>query len=279
MIKTNYHTHAIFCDGSDEPEKYVIQAINKGFISLGFSAHAPLPFETGWNLKKENATAYCEEIIRLKNKYREEIDILLSMEIDFIPDVSESFKNLKELYQLDYVLGAVHLVRSPVDGNIWFIDGPTINFDNGLNQIFNNDVHFAVETYFNQLNLMLDTQEFDIVAHFDKIKMNNKDRFFKETDVWYQKLIRKTLENINSKGIITEVNTRGIYTKKFSDLYPGLSVLSQMAEMKLPITVSADAHKPSDVNKYFEETGKILKDKGFEAIRIYHNNNWVDSDY
>ena len=43
MTMTNYHTHTIWCDGADSPEKVVLSAIEKGFSEIGFSSHAMLP--------------------------------------------------------------------------------------------------------------------------------------------------------------------------------------------------------------------------------------------
>ena len=37
---SNLHTHTKFCDGSNTAEELVEEAIDKGFVSLGFSAHA-----------------------------------------------------------------------------------------------------------------------------------------------------------------------------------------------------------------------------------------------
>jgi histidinol-phosphatase (PHP family) len=279
MITTNYHTHTLFCDGTSDPEKYVIQALSKGFTSLGFSAHAPLPLDTTWNLKQENVKAYCFEILRLKEKYKDQIEILLSLEIDYVPGVSKDFDFYKKQLDLDYTLGAVHLVKSPETDEIWFIDGPVSNYDNGLKKIFKNDIRFAVETYFNQLNEMIISQKPDIIAHFDKIKMNNRHRYFQESEGWYRDLISRTLEIIAPSKCIVEVNTRGIYTGKCDSLYPGIKELKQCFDLSIPLTISADAHKPSDVNSYFIETEKILKNIGYKSIRVLRDSRWVDWEF
>ena len=46
MKKSNFHTHTKFCDGSDKPETYIIEAIKLGFDSLGFSGHAPISYQS-----------------------------------------------------------------------------------------------------------------------------------------------------------------------------------------------------------------------------------------
>ena len=42
-MKTNYHTHTIWCDGKDDPETVILSAIDKGFDEIGFSSHATYP--------------------------------------------------------------------------------------------------------------------------------------------------------------------------------------------------------------------------------------------
>lgn len=276
MILSNYHTHTFFCDGSAEPEKYIIEALKKGFTSLGFSGHAPLPFENSWSLSQVNLDTYCKTILNIKNKYKNEIEIYLSLEIDYIPGTSEKFSILQNKHDLDYTLGAIHLVKNPDSNDLWFIDGPVSNYDNGLKRIFKNDIRLGVETYFNQLNEMVMIEKPDIIAHFDKIKMNNKHRYFQESEKWYKKLLQHTLGIIAQSKSIIEVNTRGIYTGKCDSLYPGIEVLKQCFDLNIPLTISADAHKPADINSYFAETEIILKDIGYKSIRILKKNQWVD---
>ncbi len=220
---------------------------------------------------------YCSEILLLREKYKEHIEIFLSLEIDYVPEMSEDFVFLKNKYHLHYTLGAVHLVKNPNNNTgFWFIDGPVSNYDTGLIKIFNNDIHLAVETFFKQLNEMVITQKPDIIAHFDKIKMNNRQRYFKENEKWYLDLLQKTIEIIAKSDCIVEVNTRGIYTGKCESLYPGEAVLKQFFEMNIPVTISSDAHKPADINSYFSETKKILKDIGYQSIRVLQDGRWTD---
>ena len=42
-MKTNYHTHTVWCDGKDTPESMIKAAIGKGFDVIGFSSHSSYP--------------------------------------------------------------------------------------------------------------------------------------------------------------------------------------------------------------------------------------------
>ena len=79
-MKSNLHTHSTFCDGKNTPEEIVISAINKGFASVGISGHGYTEFDLRYCVK--NVAEYQNEIKRLKEKYKNEIEIYLGVEED-----------------------------------------------------------------------------------------------------------------------------------------------------------------------------------------------------
>lgn len=274
MRYTNYHTHTVYCDGKDSPEAFVEEALRKEMTAIGFSSHSPLPYDNGYSIKENRLDEYCKEIRELKEKYKGRINIYLALEIDYVPGISDNFKHFKERLSLDYTIGAIHLVKNRNTGELWFIDGPEINYTIGLTNIFKDNIRLAVETYFAQLNEMISTQKPTIVGHFDKVKMNNKGRFFSETEEWYENLVKETLTCIKKAGSIVEVNTRGIYKKRSDSLYPGNFALKEISKMKIPVVISSDAHKPEELTSYFPETISILKDIGFTEVMRFDGKNW-----
>jgi histidinol-phosphatase (PHP family) len=213
----NLHTHSNFSDGKANAEDVVLEAINQGLEVLGFSDHSPVPFENSFAIKNNEVHNYISTIKSLKEKYQDKIDIYCSMEMDFIPGIVKDFKKTKDELGLDYMIGSVHLVGNDVE-KLWFIDGSKVEtYDEGLNNFYNGDIKKGVKTFFYQYNEMIETEEFDIVGHFDKIKMHNRDRYFLEEDKWYRDLLMETLTLIKEKSLIVEVNTRGIYKKRSTD--------------------------------------------------------------
>lgn len=272
MIYFNLHTHSNFCDGLGCPEEYVLEAIKKEFKYLGFSSHAPVSFENKWSIRPGQLQNYCSEIERLKLKYKNQINIFLSLEIDYIPEITTDILELKNSCNLDYTIGGVHLVNH--NDKLWFIDGPIEGYEKGLKEVFNGNIQLAVTSYFSQINEMLITQKPDIIAHFDKVKMHNKNRFFSEDENWYRDLVDKTLEIIKQTNTIVEVNTRGIYKGKCESLFPSIEILKKCFEIEIPITISSDAHKPEEISAYFAETIEIIKGIGFQELKMFKNNKW-----
>lgn len=274
MQQFNLHTHSIFSDGKSSPEEVVLEAINQGLKVLGFSDHSPVPFENSFAIKNDNVQNYISTIKSLKEKYKEQIDIYCSMEMDFIPGIVKDFKKTKEEFGLDYMIGSVHLVGNDVD-RLWFIDGSKVEtYDEGLFNYYGGDIKKGVKTFFYQYNEMIETEEFDIVGHFDKIKMHNRDRYFTENDKWYRDLILETLTLIKEKSLIVEVNTRGIYKKRSTDFYPATWLLPIMHEMNVPVVISSDSHKAEELTLCFKEAEEALKAAGYKETMCFKNGGY-----
>lgn len=267
----NLHTHSYFSDGKSTPEEVVLEAINQGMKVLGFSDHSPVPFENSFAIKNDEVQNYISTIKSLKEKYQDQIDIYCSMEMDFIPGIVKDFKKTKEELSLDYMIGSVHLVGNDIN-KLWFIDGSKVEtYDEGLFNYYNGDIKKGVKTFFHQYNEMIETEEFDIVGHFDKIKMHNRDRYFTENEKWYRDLLMETLTLIKEKSLIVEVNTRGIYKKRSEDFYPSTWILPIMCEMNIPVVISSDSHKSEELTLCFKEAEDALKTAGYKETMCFRN--------
>lgn len=273
----NYHTHSRFSDGSAEPKAYIEEAIKQGFSSIGFSEHSVLPFENTFALQAGSEKAYIAEINSLKSEYRDQLQILMALEADYIPGISSDFQALKSSFGLDYVIASVHLVKSHHSKDLWFIDGPKWEtYDKGLHEIFGGDIQSGVTAYWHQINQMIEEESFDIIGHLDKIKMHNQGRWFNEDETWYQHLVNETISLIAQKGLIVEINTRGIYKGRSKSLFPGEQILFKLKERNIKITLSSDAHQPHELSLWFDEAKKIIKSCGFDSLAVFNNHTWTE---
>ncbi|MDP2423930.1 MAG: histidinol-phosphatase [Bacteroidales bacterium] len=271
----NHHTHSAFCDGTGTPLDFVKAALAQDFSMLGFSSHAPLPFNNSFTLKEEEVDHYRQTIRSLSYEYAGRLEIYLAMEVDFIPGMIEDFRFWKNRANLDYVIGGVHLVRPQADERLWFIDGPKREtYDQGLSELFGNDIRLAVRSYFDQLNQMIEGQAPDVIAHIDKIKMHNQERFFSINDLWYQAMLNESLTLAKQKGCIVEVNTRGLYKGRCKDFFPGASVLKTIKELAIPITISSDAHAPAELSGKFSEAIEAIKAAGIRELKVFRYGTW-----
>ena len=105
-MKANYHTHCTYCDGKDPLSAFVQSAEERHFDQLGFSSHAPVPFENGFAIQESDLTPYCEEIEQLKGQTH--LRLFKALECDFIPGMSQPFDHFKTQWNLDYIIGGEH---------------------------------------------------------------------------------------------------------------------------------------------------------------------------
>ena len=278
MQNFNLHTHSIYSDGKSQPREIVEEAVRQGLTTLGFSEHSPLPFDNNFSVKEADMPKYVAEIAQLKAEFKGKINIYCGLEADYLTGVSEPFAVTKEKYHLDYLIGGVHLVgQSANPDEIWFIDGPKWEvYDEGLQKFFDGDIRRAVRRFFEQSNEMIENEPFDIIAHFDKIKMHNRDRYFHEDEPWYRKLALETLDLIREKGLIMEINTRGIYKKRYNGFYPSPWLMEEACKMGVPAIISADAHHFSEITLEFSAAEEALKKAGYRSVVNFKDGRWVE---
>ncbi len=275
---SNYHTHSNYCDGKASPREMVDFAVAHGFKYLGFSGHAPMPYENTFAIPSDRYLEYCQTVRALQQEYADRIEIRLGLEIDYVPGLQADFAPFIAQGGLDYTIGSVHLVANPDEiealrshpeeapQHLWMIDGSRYEvYDDGLQRHFGGDIRRAVKTFFYQNNAMIESQRPTIVGHFDKVVMHNRGRYFQYDEPWFRDLLYETVELIRETGCICEINTRGIYKGRHNDYYPGRSTIQHMNQQGIPVIISTDAHAPEDLIKT-EGCEEFLQSIGYKEI-------------
>lgn len=271
---SNFHCHSNYCDGTDPIEAYIQEAINLGLSSIGISSHSPLQINNTWSMKAEKLNQYLQEIDLLKNKYASQIQVYKSLEIDYIPNISNvhQFEN-----QLDYTLASVHYAGQFNDGTFFEVDGSTQLFKKGIQEIYNNNINQFLETYFKLIQEMVEKSTPQIVGHIDKIKIHNEvEHFWNENDSIYQTLVNEILDLIASKNILVEINTRGLYKKKSQETYPGVSILKLMKSKNIGVVINSDSHHPRELISNFDTAKQNLISAGYTSSFHFYNNAWIE---
>ncbi len=278
MQLSNYHSHCTFCDGRSTPEDFVKFAISHGFRVYGFSSHSPLPFETFWNMSKDDMPEYLAEINRLKEKYAGQLEIYTSLEIDYLDETyNPSIAYFQEL-PLDYRIGSIHflpLSEHLSEDNMVCIDGAFADYKDSVDRYFEGKISKLVTRYFDSTLKMIEAGGIDIVGHMDKIYMNgHKCEGFSFDADWYQKPFKAVLDLIAQKGLMVEVNTKNL-TKK-QQIFPRKEYLGLLKDMNIPVMVNSDCHYPDLVNDGRTEAFEILKEIGFKTTRELIKGSWQD---
>jgi histidinol-phosphatase (PHP family) len=263
--------HSHYCDGKGLLPEYVAAARAQGMPAIGFSSHAPVPFDCVWCMKPARLDDYLNEVKALQHSTKG-IELYRGLEVDFIPNVisPSDFAPL-----LDYTVGSVHFIDAFADGRPWEIDGLHTLFLEGLEKIFKGNVRAVIQRYFALTREMVQTAAPNIVGHLDKIKIQNPgNKFYAEDESWYVGEIDRTIDAIAESGAIVEVNTRGLYQKKSTTPYPSPWILERLLAKRVPITLSSDAHHPDDITNRFDEAASLLSDIGYKHLTILLKGKW-----
>lgn len=265
-MRVSLHNHTTYCDGASTVEAMIHSALEKKINYFGISSHAPLKVKKYWTMNIEKLQEYINEIKQFKEKYSEEMQVLIGLEADYIPYLSYSFQYLKEQFHLDYVIGSVHVVK--FRDNYWFIDGDREDYVNGIKEIFQGDVRSAIRAYFDQICEMIEKEKPDVLGHVDKILMHNQNEFFGVEDEVFLQGMQNVLEMVKKHEVIVEINTRGMYTGKYPDYYPGRYSWKWLKDHEIPIVVTSDAHKADEVLMEMDEAIKDLREFGFSEFTL-----------
>lgn len=289
MIKSNYHTHTNFCDGKSTAEEMVKSAIEKKFDIFGFSSHSAYPYKSSWHLNPEKHFEYSKEIQRLKEFYKNDIEICLGFESDYFPLICSPDKQRFLEFEPDFIIGSVHFVvnldepekkgfpqeDSDIPVNCFSIDSVTEEVQQGIDLLFDGDGKKASQTYFALVREMVTSFDFDIVGHLDILrKRNNQLKFFDENSQWYKNEIEATAKTIAQSGKIVEINYGGIARGSLMDTYPSVEFLKLLRKLDIPVTINSDAHNFSHIDTGYDLAIKNAITAGFSEIQYFSKGKW-----
>ncbi len=223
-------------------------------------------------------TEYLNEIDRLKQKYKDRLEIYTALEIDYLDQTyNPSIRYFQEL-PLDYRIGSIHYL--PVSNelseeNMFCIDGSFTDYKAGFFTYFEGDIKRLVRKYFESTLHMIEAGGIDIVGHIDKVYMNGErfEEFSIDAD-WYKDLFIPCLELIGKKGLMVEINTKNL--KRKGQTFPHKNFIPLLKKMNIPVMVNSDCHFPDLVNDGRPEALDLLKEAGFRTTRELINGKWED---
>jgi histidinol-phosphatase (PHP family) len=267
---TDYHVHlrpdddgtpaaAYFTPGN--AERYRTVAAEQGIEELGVAEHvyrftAALdvwqhPF---W---RRSATDDLDDYVAF---VREETDLRLGIEADFVPGREDRMASLLDQHEWDYVVGSVH-----------FLGDHAVDWDAEDVDIWRREStpERVWKRYFDAVRASALSGLFDIIAHPDLVKIWGpppRGRPLPDTDL--RRYYEPTVEAMLDAGVAMEVSTAGL-RKPVGEIYPARAMLEMAVEAGLPIALSSDAHLPSQLGYGYEQAVALLQDCGVREICVF----------
>ena len=263
---TDYHVHL----RPDEPgttferymtaanaERYREVATERGIAELGVSEHVyrftqaldVWRHELWVESAHDDLDAYCGFV-------REQTDLRLGIEADFIPGREERMAELLDGRDWDYVVGSIHFVG---DGALDYAKYDVWTRADSPDKVW--------RTYFEWLGELAMTGLYDVLAHPDLVKYwGRAERPWPDRDLRYYYEI--AMEGIAESGIAVEVSTAGL-RKPVGELYPARAFLEMVVDAGNPIALSSDAHTPDQIGAGYDEALAILDEVGVTELCVF----------
>jgi histidinol-phosphatase (PHP family) len=270
---TSLHTHTNFCDGKDDVETMCGAAFERGFASIGFSAHAPTEHviqKTDWHLPQARLAEYVDAVHSAGKHWAGKIAVYLGLEVDYIKGRMGPADRVYRELGLDYVIGSVHYVFPPSGGEPITVDSPKAEFERDLRVLFKGDGEVLASAYWDMEAEMIQDGGFDILGHLDLIKKNNpNDKWFSSR--LYRKKSAALIPLIVQSRSVVEVNTGGLNRGHTAEPYPSPRLLTLLREASVPVTVTADAHETGDLGGHYEEARQTLLKAGYRQVSLFES--------
>lgn len=238
----------------------VLSAIEKGFSVLGFSGHAPMPFEVDWCMSKEKITEYRREIARLQEKYRDTICIFCGLEKDYYSEEPTD--------GYDYVIGSVHFVKK--NGEYIPIDHAKSLLCEGAAKHYGGDFYAFAKDYYAICANLPERTNCDIIGHFDVFtKFNEDDTLFDTSDPRYRTAWQNAVDSIYTQdpAALFEINTGAISRGYRTDPYPSSEIMRYLAAKGGRAVLTSDSHTVKNIGYCFEKASSLAREKGLSLIQ------------
>jgi histidinol-phosphatase (PHP family) len=262
---TDYHVH-LRSDALDASaaehfspanvERYREVASERGIEELGVSEHVyrfrqalevwQHPF---WmQYATDDLDRYCAFV-------REETDLRLGIEADFVPGGEDRMANLLEARDFDYVIGSVHFLR---EGAVDMDDYSVWQKGRSPEEVW--------RRYFQTIGETARSGLFDVVAHPDLVKYWGDGARRPEGDL--RRYYEHAIDGIAESGIAVELSTAGL-RKPAGELYPATAFLRMAVEAGAPVALSSDAHRPDDVGADYDRALAVLEELGVGQLCVF----------
>lgn len=248
-MQANYHTHTYLCKHAiGEMEDYVKEAIKSNLKILGFSDHAPIEYSTGYKsyfkMAPNELGLYASEVLRLKEKYKADIEILLGYEAEYYPNEFNNMMNVINKFPYDYLILGQHYTKNEYDG---FYPG------------FRTEDKEIIKDYVNQLICGIETGKFLYVAHPDLINYVGDEKVYTEE-------LQKLCQAAKKANMPLEYNILGMRERRN---YPNSLFWEIAAKEGNTVIIGSDAHTPLDVfdGENVKRAKEIIENMGLEIVK------------
>ncbi|KAH7031420.1 Polymerase/histidinol phosphatase-like protein [Microdochium trichocladiopsis] len=290
------HSHSgQFCPGhaKDQLEEVIRYAISRGYTTMGLTEHMPRTAHADLypeELDDPDASlavlfprhaAYVAEAQRLRDKYADQIHLLVGFEGEWLRDEYAALVlDLASHEAVDYFIGSLHHVNGiPIDFDKAFyqraLESVVVEYTQDRQQQQppqeqppKPTEEQMYERYYDEQLDMLRAQKPRVVGHFDLIRLmsSQPDREMRTSGwagVWRR--ILRNLDFVASYGGWLECNSAAL-RKGLAEPYPARDIAEEWVKMGGRFTLSDDSHGIAQIGTNYARTIAYLESLGVSSV-------------
>lgn len=203
------------------------------------------------------------DTVRALNEKHGNENILAGVEIGEGFWYPEQLEKLLKLTDYDVIIGSVHLVK--------YKDLTCAYSQIDFSKLPRETIAEYLDAYFDDVLTMLETTDFDILAHLTCPLRYINGKFGLDMGITpYSAKIDEILQRIIKKGIALEVNTSSC--DMLGDFMPTKEIIQKYHDMGgYLLTLGSDAHTAENASINFDKALDAIKEIGFDGIYYYKN--------
>jgi len=230
----NYHTHTFRCGHAapDDERIYVENAIKAGFRDMGFADHCPMPIPEGDDPKDyaevqsvrmtlAQTEDYVNTLLKLREEYKNDINIHIGFEVEYVPELFDSFISFISQYPIDYLILGQHFDKAK---DPWWFAYQTRSED-----VLKKYVDLVIEA--------IKTGKFTYLCHPDLCW------YYGFIEI-YEREMTRLINCANEHKIPLEINFYGMQQLRN---YPTLQFWQLANRIGCDVVMGSDAHFPENV--------------------------------
>jgi histidinol-phosphatase (PHP family) len=266
---TDYHSHLE--KGTltiDYLKQFVDTAKEKGIQEFGISEHAYHFYETKNIVSKpwmeERRYYKMDDYVNLFKKADQlEMDVRMSIEMDYTPGKHTEMEAFIKSYPFDYVIGSVH-----------WVEDFGIDLAEYRKEWDRRDLYETYRSYYDQIVTLAESNLFDIVGHIDLVKIF---KYVPTDQEFLLEQYERITDALKDSKTCVEISSAGL-RKPVGRIYPEPDLLSLCYKKGIPIVLSSDAHEPHQVGENYEATIKLAKEIGYTKLMTFQDGERKEVD-
>ena len=257
-----------FCHHATDSLADVVGAyVEQGYGWVGITEHMP-PIRDDQRYPDEVAAGdsagqlqarfdrYVGECRRLRDEYRDRIEILIAFEIETYPGSEPFIRELQKRHEFDYFVGSLHHVDdvgidvTPEDYS------RAVKAQGGVQNLY--------IRYFDLQYDMIESLCPAVVGHFDLIRIFDPDYRASLALPAVRERAFRNLKLVRELDLILDVNLRG-FDRAASEQYPTRDLLGEAIRLGVRVVPGDDSHGVSSVGRNWDEGVRLLRELGADC--------------